>query len=91
MFEISNIQTGLWIHKTGLWIHKTGALRLDAPVQGGLCHEALAVLYVPIQVDLVEFNMFNRPKTKKGLKKEFKTGGIKFFGPKMAFAIARAI
>jgi hypothetical protein len=24
MFEISNIQTGIWIHKTGLWIHKTG-------------------------------------------------------------------
>ncbi len=26
------------------------ALRLVAPVQGGLCHKALAVLYVPIQV-----------------------------------------
>jgi len=25
-------------------------LRLVAPVQGGLCHKALAVLYVPIQV-----------------------------------------
>ena len=34
-----------------IWnVPKDAELRLVAPVQGGLCHKALAVLYVPIQV-----------------------------------------